>query len=114
MIEKVTLMNSLYDAYGLLLTPKQKNYFELYYQEDWSLNEIAQQFAISRPAVFDNIKRTENLLLDYEEKLSLVKKQQQRLHLLDCLKTLSNQGDILAKIQKIIALEGLDEGLMEE
>ena len=60
------------------MTAKQKLYFELYYQEDLSLSEIAEQFEVSRTAVFDNIKRTEKLLDGYEEKLQLLSKREAR------------------------------------
>ena len=78
MLEKVNRMNELYDTYHMLLTAKQKLYFELYYQEDLSLSEIAEQFEVSRTAVFDNIKRTEKLLDGYEEKLRLLEKREAR------------------------------------
>ncbi|BEH91221.1 MAG: putative DNA-binding protein [Turicibacter sp.] len=78
MLEKVNRMNELYDIYQALLTAKQKLYFELYYQEDLSLSEIAEQFEVSRTAVFDNIKRTEKLLDGYEEKLQLLSKREAR------------------------------------
>ena len=41
----------------LLLTDKQMNYIELYYADDYSLAEIAEEFGVSRQAVYDNIKR---------------------------------------------------------
>ncbi|MFR9295748.1 MAG: putative DNA-binding protein, partial [Turicibacter sanguinis] len=85
MLEKVNRMNELYDAYQVLLTSKQKTYLELYYQEDLSLSEIAEQFEVSRNAVFDNIKRTEKLLEDYETKLQLLKKREIREEILDLM-----------------------------
>lgn len=45
---------------------------QLYYADDFSLGEIADDFEVSRQAVYDNIKRTENILLDYESKLQMV------------------------------------------
>ena len=85
MLEKVNRMNELYDTYQELLTSKQKVYFELYYQDDLSLSEIAEQFEVSRNAVFDNIKRTGKLLEDYEDKLQLLNKiiDQMMLHTSD-------------------------------
>ncbi|MBQ8993751.1 MAG: putative DNA-binding protein [Turicibacter sp.] len=83
MLEKVNRMNELYDAYQELLTTKQKVYFELYYQDDLSLSEIAEQFEVSRNAVFDNIKRTEKLLEDYEDKLQLLDKREAREKIID-------------------------------
>ncbi len=74
MIEKRELLNELYDLYGAMLTEKQKNYFILYYQEDFSLAEIAEEEDISRNAVYDNLKRTENILTSMEEKLGFLKR----------------------------------------
>lgn len=69
MLEKTTRMNDLYDFYQSLLTPKQRSYMSLYYLDDLSLGEIAEQYGVSRQAVYDNIKRTEQTLEDYEKSL---------------------------------------------
>ncbi len=70
-ILKTTL---LFDFYGELLTDKQKEIYELFYQNDMSLSEIAGELDISRQAVRDQLKRTEKILSDYEDKLKLVDK----------------------------------------
>ena len=70
-IEKTNRMNALFEFYAALLTDKQMNYIELYYADDYSLAEIAEEFGVSRQAVYDNIKRTENNLEDYEMKLHM-------------------------------------------
>lgn len=64
----------LYDIYQNLLTNKQQMYFESYYFLDLSLSEIAENYNISRNGVYDQIKRVEQALYDYEEKLNLYKK----------------------------------------
>ncbi|MBQ3225710.1 MAG: YlxM family DNA-binding protein [Clostridia bacterium] len=64
----------LYDFYGDMLTDKQKEAIELYYNEDLSLAEIAEPLGISRQGVRDNIKRGEKQLMELEEKLGLVKR----------------------------------------
>ncbi|MGY3766882.1 putative DNA-binding protein [Vagococcus vulneris] len=64
-------MNALFEFYSTLLTVKQMNYVELYYADDFSLSEIAEEYNVSRQAVYDNIKRTEKLLEEYERKLHL-------------------------------------------
>ena len=64
-------MNALFEFYAALLTDKQMNYIELYYADDYSLAEIAEEFGVSRQAVYDNIKRTEKILEDYEKKLHM-------------------------------------------
>ncbi|PKC51704.1 SRP54-domain-containing protein, partial [Rhizophagus irregularis] len=51
-----------------LLTDKQRSYMELYYLDDLSLGEIAESYEVSRQAVYDNIRRTEAMLEEYEDK----------------------------------------------
>lgn len=70
-IEKTNRMNALFEFYAALLTDKQMNYIELYYADDYSLAEIAEEYQVSRQAVYDNIKRTERILEDYERKLHM-------------------------------------------
>lgn len=70
-IEKTNRMNALFEFYAALLTDKQMNYIELYYADDYSLAEIAEEFGVSRQAVYDNIKRTEKVLESYEMKLHM-------------------------------------------
>ena len=70
-IEKTNRMNALFEFYAALLTDKQMNYIELYYADDYSLAEIAEEFQVSRQAVYDNIKRTEKIIEDYEKKLHM-------------------------------------------
>ncbi|MBP1949095.1 putative DNA-binding protein [Virgibacillus litoralis] len=82
MLEKTTRVNYLFDFYQELLTPKQRNYMEMYYLEDYSLGEISELFEVSRQAVYDNIRRTEKMLESYEQKLKLYNKFQQRVTIL--------------------------------
>ncbi|WP_202079878.1 putative DNA-binding protein [Caldalkalibacillus salinus] len=82
MLEKTTRVNLLYDFYQPLLTDKQRRYMALYYSDDYSLSEIAEECQVSRQAVFDNIKRAEQLLEHFEEQLQLLAKHQQREQLL--------------------------------
>ncbi|MFC4712475.1 putative DNA-binding protein [Planococcus dechangensis] len=80
-LEKTTRMNYLFDFYQELLTPKQRSYMSLYYLDDHSLGEIAEEYKITRQAVYDNIRRTEAMLEEYEEKLELFEKFQRRQQL---------------------------------
>ena len=70
-IEKTNRMNALFEFYAALLTDKQMNYIELQSADDYSLAEIAEEFGVSRQAVYDNIKRTEKILEAYEMKLHM-------------------------------------------
>lgn len=64
----------LLDCYGDLLTEHQRNIMEFYYCEDLSLAEIGNPLGITRQAVRDIVKRTENILLNYEEKLGFAER----------------------------------------
>lgn len=64
----------LLDYYGNMLTEKQREVVEWYYNEDLSLAEIAEHTGITRQGVRDSIKRAEVQLLDCEEKLGLKKR----------------------------------------
>ncbi|TGE40165.1 putative DNA-binding protein [Desulfosporosinus fructosivorans] len=73
-MEKLAKMALLADFYGPLLTEKQRNVWDLHYQQDLSLAEIAELEHISRQAIHDLLKRTERILAEYEEKLGLVQR----------------------------------------
>lgn len=88
MLEKTIRINDLYDFYHPLLTSKQQHYMSLYYRNDLSLSEIAEECHVSRQAVYDTIKRTEQMIEDYEQKLKLQEKFQRRQKLLQQLKHL--------------------------
>ena len=68
----------LFEAYGALLSKKQRLYFELYWAHDWSLAEISEIYHISRSAVYDTIKRTATKVALFEQKLHIVEQQQKR------------------------------------
>ena len=78
-LDKKQRVNLLMDCYLDLLTDKQKDYLNLYYGEDLSLSEIAEELDVSRNAVFDNLKRAVRLLEDYEDKLHLLKRHEERM-----------------------------------
>ncbi len=76
-------LNQLFDLYGPLLTKKQCLYFELYYREDYSLQEISEIYSVSRNAIHDQLKKVEDYLNSYEEKLHLLSLQKKRKDLID-------------------------------
>ncbi|MBO2520286.1 MAG: hypothetical protein CW345_00545 [Firmicutes bacterium] len=78
MIEKTVRMSLLFDFYGQLLTPRQQEFFALYYDDDLSLGEIASQYGVSRQAVYDILKRSSQALEELESKLRLVERFQRQ------------------------------------
>lgn len=75
-------MTMLYDFYGELLTERQREFFDLYYNEDLSLAEIAENAGISRQGVRDVIVRAEAAMQEIEDKTGIIKRfEAQRPHL---------------------------------
>ena len=67
-------MTMLFDFYGELLTDRQKEFYDLFYNEDLSLSEIAENYGISRQGVRDVIVRAENYKTEIEDKTGLIKR----------------------------------------
>lgn len=82
-LEKKQRVNLLMDCYSDLLTTKQKEYLEYYYDQDLSLAEIAENLDVSRNAVFDTLKKAVLSLEKYEEKLQLLEKHKERIQLIE-------------------------------
>ena len=81
----------LMDCYRELLTDKQKQYLSLYYEEDLSLSEIAEDLSVSKNAVFDNIKRSVMSLEKYESKLHILENNRKRLNLINKIEEEKNK-----------------------
>ena len=74
MFQKNMAVSLLLDFYGDILSEHKRTIMEMYYDEDMSLAEIAEQVGISRQAVRDVIKKSESELSELESTLGLVKK----------------------------------------
>ncbi|MBP2653162.1 MAG: putative DNA-binding protein [Firmicutes bacterium] len=113
MLDKVLRIGLLYDFYGALLTDKQQRCLEMHYLNDDSLGEIARANAVSRQAVYDILRRAEQILEDYELKLGLVerfKEEQAAIHsIYGCIDSLSDEERKIPQIK--LALEIL-QGLI--
>ena len=109
-------MTLLFDYYGGMLTEKQRECFDMRYNQDLSLGEIAEMMGVSRQAVNDNLSRTEALLRRMEENIGCVKRDMIRrnaIHeILDAATVLDTSSDpaILRSLQRIrAALHTLEE-----
>ena len=102
-------MALLLDYYGGMLTDKQRECFDMRYNQDMSLSEIAEAQGVSRQAVFDNLTRTEALLRRMEENIGCVKRDMLRRRaiqeILDAATVLDASSDpaILESVQRIRA-----------
>ena len=94
-MNKKIYFNNLYDYYAKLFTEKQKEYFEAYYFQDYSLSEISENYHISRNAVYGKI--VEEKLEFYENVLGLYQKT---IKLKEVLKDVDN--DLKKKIEEIM------------
>ena len=76
MREKLDHFIQLHDVYGSLLTERQSLCFVMHYLEDLSLSEIGEALEISPQAVSDQLKRSTNILRNYEDKLGFIRNRQ--------------------------------------
>lgn len=94
MADKDLRISVLLDHYGAMLTDKQREVIDLYYNDDLSLAEIAEQEGITRQGVRDNIKRGEAQLIEMEEKLHAARRFERLAALV------SEADETLAAIEK--------------
>ena len=109
MFEKNLNISLLLDFYGDILTERQKDMLDLYYNDDLSLAEIASSFDISRQGVRSVLKKGENILIDMEEKLHLAQRfssvQEKSSQIASELEEIThsiNNEEISAKIAELI------------
>jgi hypothetical protein len=101
-------MTMLYDFYGELLTERQKEFYQLYYDEDLSLGEIAENYGITRQGVRDVIARAEAYMTEIENKTGLVRRFLQRIPHIEAIKTavdeIKQRNDRLFEDRQLAAL----------
>ncbi len=101
----------LLDVYGQLLTEKQRFAVDMYYNEDLSLAEIGEEIDISRQGVRDSIKQGEKHLLNYEEKLGIVKRFRNISTRLEKMNELIGMADCECKNQLLEISEEISKEL---
>ena len=89
--------NELYDFYKELLTDKQRQYFEDYYFQNLSFSEMAENYQVSRNAVFRQIHIVTDKLQEYENKLQLKNKKERIMKILE-----NSSIEIKDKIEDIL------------
>ena len=102
-------MALLFDTYGGMLTDKQRECFDMRYNQDLSLGEIGEMLGVSRQAVNDNLTRTEALLRRMEENIGCVKRDMRNRRaireILDAATVLNTSSDptVSDAVRRIIA-----------
>ena len=99
-LEKNIYIANLFNFYSKLLTDKQRDVFYSYYFLDIGLTEIGEELNISRQAVLDSVKKTENILKTYEEKIGLYKLYNKQTELIEDIK----KNKDLKKLNEILKL----------
>ncbi len=109
MFEKNLEIGYLLDFYGDVLPERRRDIMDLYYNDDLSLSEIAEQIGITRQAVRDCIKKTETELFFYEEKLGLRRRlTEARTHIERALALAeTTDGDTTALTEELTAIRHL-------
>jgi len=92
MIEKMMRVGRLYDFYGDLLTDRQRRCIELHYLQDLSLGEIAAELGVSRQAVNDILRRTEDAMEQYENNLHLLHQEREQKEILQQVRSLIDEA----------------------
>ena len=100
MFEKNLELGYLLDFYGELLSPRKRSVMDMYYNEDLSLAEIASEIGITRQGARDLIKKSEDELLFFEEKLGLAKKLRDATNSANELKSLAKKSELPKEFQK--------------
>lgn len=98
MIDDIVYINKLYDCYSSLLTDKQIEYFENYYFQNLTCQEIAENKGVSRNAVNKQVKEVVAKLVYYEDKLHILKKNEE----LDNIINKISDKNIKEEIKRII------------
>lgn len=103
-MENIVIQGLLYDFYGELLTPHQRQIYEDAVYQDMSLSEIAEEHGISRQGVHDLIKRCDKQLAAYENKLHLLERFSRIKEMVEQIESRTEQEAI-----KVLAAQILEE-----
>ena len=95
-------MAMLLDVYGGLLTKKQYDAADLYFNEDYSLNEIASYFNVSRQGIHENIKQATENLEKYEKELKICKKNEKLSEVTGKIKELLKESNEKEEVLKLL------------
>ena len=101
-MDKSIHVSMLLDIYGKLLTSKQYDVIDLYYNQNLSLSEIAEEVSITRQGVRKNLIDAENKLFDYEEKLCFLKEKLERQEIIEKIIEITKDDETIQELQKLL------------
>lgn len=101
-MEKKVEISILLEIYGNLLTEKQCEYMNYYYNEDLSLSEIAENDGITRQAVMRILQKSSKKLEEYEQKLQIMEKQKQIKNNIEALRKKLKENKELDNIENLL------------
>jgi predicted DNA-binding protein YlxM (UPF0122 family) len=105
MLDDLIKIGFLYDFYSELLPERQREIIKLYYDDNLSLGEIAEEYGLTRQGIHENIKRGERKLEDFEAKLKLIEKYRKGKDIVSRLK---------ADMDQLISSRNEDRDLIEK
>lgn len=101
-MDKSIHISMLLEVYEKLLTEKQRDMIDLYYNDNLSLSEIAEELGITRQGVHKSLIDAENKLFDYEEKLQILKQKLERQELIEEIMKETTNPDIKDKLKRCL------------
>lgn len=96
-MDKLIYYNELFDIYSKLLTDNQRELFSLYYEENLSLQEIAEHKGVSRSFVSKSINGTADKLDEYEDALGILLKKEK----IDAILKLNSIEEIKSELERL-------------
>ena len=93
-MEEMLYFNDLYDLYSGLLTEKQKKYYEDYYFNNLSFSEMAENYNVSRNAIFKQIHIVTDKLNEYENILKLLEKRRKLEEIVNNIDDISIKNEL--------------------
>ncbi len=113
-MDKLMEQALLFDFYGELLTENQKQVYEAFVLNDYSLSEIAEERGISRQGVHDLVRRCSKQLNSYEERLHLVEKFLYIKEHVNHIQQLTSQHEQMDKKELLLQIEQITSEILEE
>lgn len=101
-MDKNIHISMLFEIYGKMLTEKQKDVIDLYYNSNLSLSEIAEELGITRQGVRKNLIESENKLLDFEQKLCFLREKLTRQEKMNKIIEELTDKELIEKIKALV------------